>query len=63
MFIINSDTNLLTRLDAYMTNMKLPWDNEQNGDGQVMIPVGCVECWVNGENGTFERAWTKMYNS
>lgn len=61
MFIINSDMNVLTRLDAYMTNMKMPWEAEQ-GDPAV-IPVGCIECWTQKENGEFKKAWTKMYNS
>ena len=25
MFVVNSDCNVLTRLDAYVTNMKMPW--------------------------------------
>jgi hypothetical protein len=28
----------------------------------MVIPVGCLECWVN-ETGEFERKWTRMYNS
>lgn len=28
MFIVNSDTNVFTRLDAYMSNMKMPWESE-----------------------------------
>jgi hypothetical protein len=53
--------NLLTRLDAYMTNMRFPWEYE-NGN-ETKIPVGCVECWVANENNEFERLWSKVYNS
>ena len=61
MFIVNSDCSVITRLDAYITNMKAPWESE-NGE-ETLIPVGCVECWLSGENGEFTRSWTKMYNS
>jgi hypothetical protein len=29
MFTLNSDMNVLARLDAYMTNMKFPWESER----------------------------------
>lgn len=61
MFVINSDTNVLTRLDAYMTNMKMPWESEAGG--QTLIPVSCTECWTHDARGEFERSWTKLYNS
>lgn len=51
----------MTRLDAYFTNMKGPWESE-NGE-EALIPVGCVECWLQNETGEFQRQWTKMYNS
>ncbi|CAD8088886.1 unnamed protein product [Paramecium sonneborni] len=61
MFVITSDCSVINRLDAYLTNMKAPWESEK-GD-QALIPVGCVECWLQQENGEFQRLWVKMYNS
>lgn len=48
--------NALSRVDAYLQNMKLPWESEK-GD-QAIRPVGCLECW-EGE----KRVWIKTYNS
>lgn len=53
--------NLLTRVDAYMTNMKMPWESEKGEF--AMVPVGCIECWLRDETGDFVRSWTKTYNS
>ena len=53
MFVVNSDCSVITRLDAYITNMKAPWESE-NGE-EALIPVGCVECWLAGEKGEFTR--------
>jgi hypothetical protein len=44
MFIINSDMSVLNRLDAYMTNMKFPWENKKWEP--TAIPVGVTECWL-----------------
>jgi hypothetical protein len=61
LFIVNSDMNVLTRVDAYMTNMKMPWESEKGEP--AMIPVGCVECWIRNAEGEYVRAWTKGYNA
>lgn len=59
-FVINSEMSALTRLDAYLTNMKLPWESEKGE--QISIPVGVVECWIKKDD-KFEREWAKGYNS
>lgn len=51
LFVVNSDCSVITRLDAYFTNMKGPWESE-NGE-EALIPVGCVECWLQNEQGEF----------
>lgn len=56
LFIVNSEMNALTRVDAYIQNMKLPWESEK-GD-LAAKPVGCLECWIKDI-----RAWVKTYNS
>jgi hypothetical protein len=53
--------NVLTRFDAYMTNMKMPWESEKGEF--AMVPVGCVECWLRDANQEYSRTWTKTYNS
>lgn len=61
MFIVNSDMNVLTRVDAYMTNMKMPWESEKGEF--AMVPVGCLECWIRDASSEYSRTWTKTYNS
>ncbi|CAD8078645.1 unnamed protein product [Paramecium primaurelia] len=61
LFVVNSDYSIFNRLDAYLTNMKGPWEKE---DGQqAVMPVGCIECWIQQQDGLYTRQWAKMYNS
>ena len=54
--------NVLSRFDAYMTNMKMPWESEKGEP--TMIPNGIAECWLrDNDNGEFKRSWTKGYNA
>jgi len=66
--------NVLTRVDAYLTNMKnalvdklliclqLLRDKEKGADTSIM-PIGCAECFVKNKENTYERAWTKIYST
>jgi len=51
LFTLHSDMNVLTRVDAYMTNMKMPWESE--GGEPALVNVGNLECWVRDEEGRY----------
>lgn len=53
--------NVLTRVDAYMTNMKMPWESE--GGEPALVNVGNLECWVRDEEGRYLKQWMKGYNA
>jgi hypothetical protein len=36
--------NVMTRFDAYMTNMKMPWESEKGEP--AIVTVGCLEVWL-----------------
>ena len=66
--------NVASRVDAYLTNMKMPWEKEVNfGYYQIikapptLLAVGCLECWFKlpeQENEfKYERMWNKTYPS
>lgn len=62
-FVLSSDMNVASRFDAYLTNMKMPWEKEAP---PTLLAVGCLECWVktNDENEfKYERMWNKTYPS
>ena len=62
-FAITSDMNVASRMDAYLTNMKMPWEKEAP---PTLLAVGCLECWVKvSEDNDFkyERMWNKTYPS
>lgn len=61
LFIVSADMNVMTRIDAYMTNMKMPWESEKGEP--ALIPVGVLECWIRDAEGDYKRSWTKTYNS
>jgi hypothetical protein len=55
--------NVASRVDAYLTNMKMPWEKEAP---PTLLAVGCLECWVkvNDESDfKYERMWNKTYPS
>ena len=37
------DAHLLSRLDSKLSNLRFPW--EAKNDGQVVVPVGGLNCW------------------
>lgn len=59
--LVNSEMSALGRMDAYLSNMKFPWQSEKGEE--ISIPVGCLECWVKNSDGQFYQKWTKTYNS
>lgn len=59
LIVCTADMNVLTRVDAYVNNLKMPWDN--NPDSKT-IPVGTVECYLK-EDDEFKRLWQKEFGS
>jgi hypothetical protein len=63
--------NVASRVDAYITNMKMPWEKEAP---PTLLAVGCLECWVKVNDTDefkyyyliyfrYERLWNKTYPS
>ena len=53
--------SVMSRLDAYITNLKMPWESEK---GELAtLPVGIVECWIKDSEGDYKPSWSKTYNS
>jgi len=40
--------NAASRLDAYLTNMKMPWEKEAP---PTLLSVGTLECWYQKTQG------------
>jgi hypothetical protein len=59
--VIDSDMNVLNRVDAYMSNMKLPWESERGEP--TAVAVGRVECFMLNASNVFEKCWHREYNS
>ena len=46
MIVVGAEMNVLSRVDAYVANMKMPWEQEVNSfSNSNHIPVGSVELW------------------
>ena len=43
MFVVISEMSVATRMDSYLTNMKMPW--ERNAPTHAVATVGAVECY------------------
>ena len=57
-YLATSDTNSVSKLNAKVTNTKLPWENE----GKGFMEVGAVQAWAAGnESNKFIKIWTKGY--
>lgn len=53
--------NVASRVDAYITNMKMPWEKEAP---PTLLFVGALECWVRSSGDDefkFDRVWSKTY--
>lgn len=61
MFTLISDMNVASRVDSYLTNMKLPWEKDLP---PVIVSVGAVECYIqdNINEFKFDRVWTKTFS-
>ncbi|KAM3133073.1 WD repeat and FYVE domain-containing protein 2 [Paramecium bursaria] len=60
LFVLNSDMSLLNRVDAYVTNMKMPWESER-GEPTTQS-VGRVECYQMDDQ-SFTKLWEREYNA
>ena len=60
MFLIaTADMSPVSRLNAKVTNTKLPWENES---GKSFMEVGSIEAWSFGDsNSKFMKTWSKGY--
>lgn len=60
MFILSGDMNVASRMDAYLTNMKMPWEKEAP---PTLLSVGALECWAQTSESEykFERLWSKTF--
>lgn len=52
--------NVASRMDAYLTNMKMPWEKEAP---PTLLSVGALECWAQTSESEykFERLWSKTF--
>jgi len=56
-FVLNSEMSLTTRVDSYLTNMKMPWEKEQP---PVIMGVSAIDCFVES-SGKYEKLWSKSF--
>lgn len=52
--------NVASRVDSYLTNMKLPWEKEAP---PTLLSVGALECYIliSETEFKFDRIWSKTY--
>jgi len=57
--------SVTSRVDSYLTNMKLPW--EKSLPSGTLVTVGAVECYLQkkelNEEIKFDKLWTKTFQS
>jgi WD40 repeat protein len=63
MFTAISDMSVTSRVDSYLTNMKMPWEKELPPG--TLVTVGAIECYIqaNTNEFKFDRLWTKTYQT
>jgi hypothetical protein len=54
--------NPVSRLNAYVTNAKMPWEKDTSTKEKVLMEVGSVEAWT-GTGSSFSQKWFKNYPS
>ena len=57
-----SDLNAVSRVDSYLTNMKMPWEKEAP---PVLVTVGAIEFYVKSstEEAKYDKLWIKTFSS
>ena len=58
-FCIVSDMSVLSRMDSYLSNAKLPWDREDKP--ACVASVGVLECYVEKKKFEFQKLWSKKF--
>ena len=55
--------SVTSRVDSYLTNMKMPWDKELSV--ATLVTVGSVECFIQSNRGEikFDRLWSKSFQT
>lgn len=59
-YIVTGDMNPVSRLNAYVSNAKMPWEKDTGVKEKVLMEVGSVECWA-GTGSNFNQKWFKCY--
>ena len=74
-FVAMSDMNIVTRMDSYFTNMKMPWERKKKEITQsqksplqeeAVATVGCIQHYRIQENDVewkISPTWAKTYGS
>lgn len=52
----------VSRLNAYVSNSKMPWEKDTGVKEKVLLEVGSVESWAASGNG-YTKKWAKYYPS
>ena len=62
LFVGISDMNVASRVDSYLTNMKLPWEKDLK---TTVVTVGAVECYLctSKTELRFDRSWSRTFPS
>ena len=58
LFLALSDMNISSRMDAFFTNIKLPWDKDS---GQIIVGAVLGYKVTKGATWKFERLWVQPY--
>lgn len=61
LFILLSDMNVASRIDSYLTNMKLPW--EKPDPKAPIISVGALGCYTKVKDWKFKKLWKKLFSA
>lgn len=57
LLVLNSEMSITTRVDSYLTNMKMPWEKTAP---PVIMGVSALECYIE-TGGKYERLWSKSF--
>jgi len=56
--------SVTSRVDSYLTNMKMPWEKELPPG--TLVTVGAVECYMRTDKDgdlKFDKLWTKTFQT
>ena len=61
LFILLSDMNIASRIDSYLTNLRMPWEKKEPNTAPIVC-VGALGCYLQVKDYKYKKLWKKLFS-